>query len=254
MLRHSISGALSLLIAATFIPAASSARQTGPPRLSPAATVTQMIGVSEVSISYSRPSVKERSLWDNLVPLDHVWRTGANEATTISFSDDAKVEGRDLPAGKYSLFTIPGQGEWTIVFNRISDQWGASQYNPSHDALRVRAQPRQAVHQETFQISFTDVGTDTAIISLHWGTVVVPFAVQFDVRRITLDRAREFVDNAGPEDGREVWSWANYFTRTTTTSIKPSPGRRLLPRRHRCTGPTPCTLACSLAAATRAQL
>jgi len=209
MLRTALSGVTSPLMVAICLPTVLSASQ--PPGLSPAATVTQVVGVSEISVSYSRPSVKERSLWGELVPWDQVWRTGANEATTLTISDDAEVEGRNLPAGTYALFTIPGEGEWTVVFNRAADQWGAFEYNSSLDALRVRVQPRQAPHQETFQVSFPDVGTDTAILRLHWGTVAVSFAIQFDVQRLARERARAFVEAAGPEEGRDIWNWANYF-------------------------------------------
>ena len=211
MLRPTSSLSLFLL-ALVVLPAARLAAQPpGPPRASPQSTVSQVIGVSEISISYSRPSVREGTIWGDLVPFGEVWQTGANEASTVTFSDDVKVEGRRLAAGTYGLFTIPGKDEWVVAFNRVVEQWGASNYDSTQDVLRVAVKPRVAPHQETFQISFPEVGIDTALVSLHWGSLEIPFSVQIDLKHVTAVRAREFVDNAGPADGRTVWSWANYF-------------------------------------------
>lgn len=187
------------------------AQPPGPPRVSPQSTVSQVVGVSEISISYSRPSVREGTIWGELVPFDEVWPTGANEASTVTFSDDVKVEGKELDAGTYALFTIPGKDEWVVAFNKVAEQWGASNYDSTQDALRIVVKPREAPHQETFQIGFPEVGIDTALVGLHWGSLEIRFSVQIDLKRVAAIRAREFVDNAGPADGRTVWSWANYF-------------------------------------------
>ncbi len=182
----------------------------GPPRVSPMATVSQVVGVSEVSIVYSRPGVRERVIWDELVPLSEVWRTGANEATTFTTTDDAKIDGEPLAAGSYGLFTIPGDSEWTVIFNKVAEQWGAFNYDAAQDALRIQVKPRAAEFKERFEIGFSDVGADSTTVSMRWEKLEIPFDVQFDVQRAAVARARAFVANAAPQDGRMIWSWANY--------------------------------------------
>ena len=182
----------------------------GPPRVSPMASVSQVVGVSEVTIVYSRPAVRERVVWGELVPWGEVWRTGANEATTFTVSHDAKIDGEPLAAGSYALFTIPGETEWTLIFNKVAEQWGAFGHDPAQDALRIQVKPRSADFKERFEIGFPDVGADSARVSLRWAEVEIPFDVRFDVQQAALDAAREFVANASPQDGRMVWNWANY--------------------------------------------
>jgi hypothetical protein len=175
------------------------------------ATVSQMLGISEVSITYSRPSVHGRTIWGEVVPWGQIWRTGANEAATITFTDDVKVEGQELAAGTYGLFTIPDQEEWTVIFNSVAEQWGSFNYNRDLDSLRIKVKPRKAPHQETFQIDIPEIGSDTLVIRLRWEEVEVPFTVQAEVAKIAIGKAREFVASATPADSRMVWNWANYF-------------------------------------------
>ncbi len=201
---------LAASAAAALAAAAPAAVPPGPPRVSPLATVSQVVGVSEIAVTYSRPAVRERTIWGELVPWGEVWRTGANEATTIRFSDDVRLDGRELAAGTYALFTIPAEDEWTVIFNREADQWGAFQYDAEKDALRIRVRPRPAEHQERFQISFPEVGADTAVVELRWAGVAVPFTAQFAVAEVAVERAREFVAAATPADGRMIWNWTNY--------------------------------------------
>ncbi len=196
--------------AAVLAAAAAADVPAGPPRVSPMSTVSQVVGVSEVAVTYSRPAVRERKIWGELVPWGEVWRTGANEATTIRFSDDVKIDGHDLAAGTYGLFTIPAEDEWTVIFNSQDDQWGAFQYEAEKDALRIRVRPRPAEHQERFEISIPEVGADTALVELRWEKVSVPFTVHFAVAEVAVRRAREFVAAAAPADGRMVWNWTNY--------------------------------------------
>ncbi|PYQ58291.1 MAG: hypothetical protein DMF58_15905, partial [Acidobacteria bacterium] len=110
------------------------APQLRTPRASQKQVVTQTVGFTDITINYSRPGVKGRQIWGALVPYDKVWRTGANEATTITFSDDVTVNGQPLPKGTYSLHTIPSKDEWTIVFNTTANQWGSFNYDPAKDA------------------------------------------------------------------------------------------------------------------------
>ncbi len=107
-------------------------------RPSPLKMTTGMIDGVKITINYGSPAVKSRQIWGALVPYNEVWRTGANEATNIEFSKDVLIEGQELKAGKYGLFTIPGENEWTIIFNSVWDQWGAYDYDASKDVLRIK--------------------------------------------------------------------------------------------------------------------
>lgn len=153
-------------------------RGSDKPRVSPNASVSQTIGVTEVTISYGRPGVKGRTVWGELVPYGKVWRTGANEATTISFSKDVIIEGELLPAGTYGLFTVPKDGEWIIVFNKNAQQWGAFDYEASQDALRVKVKPQAADKQEWMSFSFEDLSPNGATVVLRWDKLAVPFKIQ----------------------------------------------------------------------------
>ncbi|WP_276500599.1 DUF2911 domain-containing protein [Terrimonas pollutisoli] len=128
-----------------------------------------------VSIDYSQPSVKGRTIGKDLEPMaGKVWRTGANEATVFEVSKDVKIEGKDLPAGKYALFTIANEGEWTIIFNKNPKQWGAYDYKESEDALRVKVKAAKA---ETFAEKMTFVVDKNGTVSLLWGDRKVDFKV-----------------------------------------------------------------------------
>ncbi|MFQ5603653.1 MAG: DUF2911 domain-containing protein [bacterium] len=152
------------------------------PRISPMASVAQTIGDSTtVTITYSRPGVKGRTIWGELVPLDKVWRTGANVATTISFNKDLVVEGQKLPAGTYALFTIPTKTKWTVIFNKEADQWGAFNYKQSEDALRIEVTPKAADHVEWMDFSFQDLTATSAKVVLRWEKLAVPFNIETTV-------------------------------------------------------------------------
>ncbi|MCI0625545.1 MAG: alpha/beta fold hydrolase [Acidobacteria bacterium] len=178
------------------------------PRTSPLASVTQVMGASQLEVSYSRPRVNARPIWGRMVPYGRVWRTGANEATTFSSSKDILVEGQRLPAGAYSLFTIPGESEWTIIFNKIAVQFGSFNYNSEFDALRVQLKPQAAEHQEWMQFSFEDISPKSARLTLHWEKLRVPVLLEEGAsdnpaaaRLVTSDIASfwKVVDRATPE-------------------------------------------------------
>src|SRR5690349_20026562 len=156
MMRKTVIAALALLATT------SAFAQMRTPRPSPSATLTRTVGLTDITIKYSRPGVKGRTIWGDLVPYDKVWRTGANEATTISFSDDVKIEGQKLPKGTYSLHTIPGADQWTINFNGVADQWGSYSYDQAKDVLRVNVKPQPAPMIERLMFEIPDVTTDTA--------------------------------------------------------------------------------------------
>lgn len=146
------------------------------PRSSPNASVSQTIGTTVVTITYGRPGVKGRDVFGGLEAYGEVWRTGANESTAITFSDDVTIEGETLPAGTYSLYTIPGQEEWTIIFNaKLS--WG-TEYDVAEDVLRVTTTPEEGPMREWFMIYFRNLSNESAECVLHWDNVRVPFTIE----------------------------------------------------------------------------
>lgn len=152
------------------------------PAASPACTLKQRIGLTDIEIAYSRPGKKGREIFGGLVPYGQVWRTGANAATKISFSTPVKLNDTDIPAGTYALFTIPGENEWTIILNKGVGQWGAFQYDPKADVARfkVSAMPIPLT-METFTIEFVQVQDESAVLDLVWDTTVVPIKLEVDV-------------------------------------------------------------------------
>jgi DUF2911 family protein len=163
------------------------------PRPSPAASVSQTIGVTEVTIRYSRPGVKGRQIWGGLVPYNEVWRTGANENTTIQFSTPVKVEGHELPAGSYGLQTIPTEGDWTLILSKDADLWGAFDYKQEHDALRVPLKPQPADPRERMSFEFDDLTDNSATVVLRWEKLAVPFKLEVDTPKQVMAKAQEAV-------------------------------------------------------------
>jgi len=197
-----VSGALLILASATASPAVDY------PRVSPKATVSQTVGVMDVTINYCRPGVRGRAIWGALVPYDKVWRTGANEATTITFGDEITVGDAKLPAGTYGLFTIPGREEWTIVFNKGAKQWGAFNYNAADDVLRVKVKPQANSFTELMTFAFTSVGATSAEVTLTWEKLRVAFTLKVDTVGKLLPQARAAVAEAKPDDLRTPLSAA----------------------------------------------
>ncbi|HNU07220.1 MAG TPA: DUF2911 domain-containing protein [Pyrinomonadaceae bacterium] len=203
--------------AAAQYPIQSSARQE----------VTQVIGDAKISISYFRPNAKGRAIWgctstdvipkggttyDCLVPNGQVWRTGANNATVFETSGDILVNGQRLPKGKYGLFSIPGAGEWTIVFNKTWDQWGSFRYDAAQDQLRVSAKPGSGEAFETMTIMFANVAGTTADVQIRWDKMVVPFTIDIG------DMNARLVETARREMAGSPLQLANYVIGQKVTS------------------------------------
>jgi Protein of unknown function (DUF2911) len=203
-----LAGLAGLLLAA---PPGRAAERSGPPRDSPRATLQQSVGVCTLTVSYGRPAAHGNVVWGEQVPWNELWAIGANEAATLTLSHPARVQGEPLAAGTYALFAVPSRDAWTLIFNRNAEQWGASGYDATQDALRVTVRARQAPFQERLLIDVPEVGTDTATVQIRWGAVAIPFEVTFDVRTAAIEEARDFVAHATPADGSIVWNWANYF-------------------------------------------
>lgn len=181
----------ALLLSALALSTALHAEEARLPQASPGARAALTVGITDVEIVYHRPGVKGRQIWGGLVPWNQVWRLGANEATTISFSTPVKVEGHDVPAGTYGLFAIPGQDRWTLILNKKPKQWGAYFYKQEEDLLRFDVKPQTGPATEWMAFTMTPSGGDAAVIEMAWDTLRVPFTVKVDVEKIVwadLDR------------------------------------------------------------------
>jgi hypothetical protein len=168
-----------LLLSAVLLAGFAPAQEVEYPRASPKAVITQTVGTTTVTVTYCRPGVKAREIWGKLVPYGEPWRTGANEATIINFSDAVMVEGQKLDAGTYAFFTIPTTGDWTVVFSKQTDLWGSMGYKPEMDALRVTVKPVAIAPVEWMQFLFADLSDTGATLQLQWEKLCVP--VKFTV-------------------------------------------------------------------------
>ncbi len=222
------------LLTVTVFAAQSASAQLRLPRPSQKASVMQTIGVTDVTITYSRPGVKGRTIWgewpaeakgeatlDNqnnrpagapIVPNGHLWRTGANDATQFVITDDVMINGQLLPAGTYSLHTIPNKDEWTVVFNGTANQWGSFNYDPAKDTLRVKAKPQWLTESQEWMAFTIDPAADnSATVNIRWEKVRVPFTVEVkDVAALALAKARLAVAAAKPDDWQTPFNAANY--------------------------------------------
>jgi hypothetical protein len=167
------------------------------PLVSQQGTVTQTIGLTIVTIDYHRPLAGGREIFGKVVPYGKVWRAGANENTTITFSDDVSVEGKPLPAGTYGLHMIPNKEQWTIIFSKNSTSWGSFSYDEKEDALRVNVKPTTGEMFDVLTYTFDDVKGDSTAATLRWDKTVVPFHVSADVKGSTLKSIRNQLRSTG---------------------------------------------------------
>lgn len=167
-----------------------SGQQLKTPRPSPDATVIQFVGITEVKIDYSCPGVKGRKIWGELVPFGEIWRTGANEATTITFSDPVKINGTELPAGTYGIHTIPNESEWEFIFSKDTKIDGSSTFNKDKEVLRVKAIPEEHHFMERMTFLFTDVTDNSAVVNLLWDKLKVSFNIETNTQELFLSKAR----------------------------------------------------------------
>ncbi len=174
------------------------AQQFQPPRSSPKAVVTQTVGVTDVTINYCRPGVKGRVVWGELVPYGQIWRTGANEVTSIVFSDDVKVNGNLLKAGTYGIHTMPGKDEWDVIFSGNTKVGGGSNFVKENEVLRLKVKPQMNPHVERMQFTFDDVDEKSAMVSLAWEKLKVSFKIETETQEQTLAKARKSVDWGTP--------------------------------------------------------
>jgi hypothetical protein len=171
---------LGVVLALFLTPLVLHAAQDPPPKgpkPSQHATVSQRINETTATVVYNRPVARGRELFGKLVPFGRIWCPGADDATTVEVSTNVRVDGQDLPAGKYSLWTEPQPERWTVMFNRNHTVWH-TRYPQGQDALRLDVAPRSGSHMETLAFYFPVVDGRKAELVLHWGTVIVPLALE----------------------------------------------------------------------------
>jgi tetratricopeptide (TPR) repeat protein len=161
------------------------------PRDSQRASVTQRIGITDITINYHRPLVKGRTIWGKVVPYGQVWRAGANENTTITFTDPVSVEGNALDKGTYGLHMLPNQDQWTVIFSKVNTAWGSFSYKESEDALRITVKPEATEFREALAYDIDQPTENSAVVTLRWEKVAVPFKVSVDVNSIVQDSLRK---------------------------------------------------------------
>jgi hypothetical protein len=203
MKRIILSGLLALCMCARV-----NAQQLTVAQLSPTQTVKQNFGLSTVELSYSRPSLKGRSLFVDLAPYGQVWRTGANNATTLTFADEVNIGGTKVPAGKYGLVSIPTKDEWTLILTKQLDITSPEAYKQDNDVVRVKAKPIKLTEKvETFTIDFANMTTEKLELHLKWGNtaVALPISIETDKKIMTQ------IDNLINKDTKPYMAAAVYY-------------------------------------------
>ena len=189
----------SLLLALLALAPCSALAQLQLPRPSPAGKVSQTVGLTEISIEYSSPAAKGRKLWGGLVPYGEVWRTGANQATKITFSKDVTIGTTAVPAGSYALFAIPAANEWTLILNKDFNQSGSSSYKQDLDVARVQVQPKAIPHRERLTYVVSDFTDDSASVDLEWEKVRVSLPVKLATKAQAMANIKALTEGAwGP--------------------------------------------------------
>lgn len=188
------------------------AQQIQMPQASPAAKISQKVGLTDVTVEYSRPSMKGRKIFGELVPFGAVWRTGANSATILDFSTDVSVNGNQIPKGKYALYTIPEKSKWTIVLSKNTDLWGSIGYSPNEDIVRFSVEPNKLSRKyETFEITFNNMTDNSADLSLKWENTRVEFKISTEVDPIVMGQIKELVIDKPTHDPSLLYAAANYY-------------------------------------------
>lgn len=177
------------------------------PAASPKASVSQTVGLTDVTVRWSRPAVNGRKVWGGLVPYGEVWRTGADENTTLTFSTPVTVGGKALPAGSYGLHTIPGEKEWTVVLSTQAKAWGSYSYDPKEDAVRFTAVPKEGPHEERLLFTLADPTDRSVAVTLAWEKLRLSFPVEVDTKAVVLASLREQLRGL-PRFGWQGWNFA----------------------------------------------
>ncbi len=173
-----------------------SAQDLDLPQPSPWAQVSQKFGLAQATVTYSRPSVKGRKIFGGLVPFNEIWRTGANKATELKLEGNVKINGTAIEPGAYSLFTIPGEKEWTVIINKNTELWGASSYKQEEDAMRFTVKTTACPSTESFTIDFSDIKENAVTLRLYWETTMISFQITNDYLEEGKQNITEAIANA----------------------------------------------------------
>jgi tetratricopeptide (TPR) repeat protein len=181
------------------------------PRASQQASVSQRVGLTDITIDYHRPGVKDREIWGALVPYDQVWRAGANENTTIAFSSEVSINGNKVPAGTYGLHMLPTQTDWTIILSKDYRSWGSFFYDETNDQLRFTVKPETDNHQERLIYTFDEVSEKSAALSMRWEKLRISFNIDVDVNKVVAENMSVELTNL-PAFSWQGWNQAaNYY-------------------------------------------
>lgn len=202
----------TLLAVALLVGSLAQAQGLKLPQQSPAASVTQQVGLTDITVNYHRPGVGGRAIWGALVPYGEMWRAGANENTTITFSSDAKVEGKAIKAGTYGLHVLPTQKEWTVAFSNVSSAWGSFTYDQKEDALRVTVKPHPIdTLEERLSYRFDNPTETTVTLVMSWEKLAMPLAISVETPKVTMASVRSELRGILNYDDRAQTAAAEYW-------------------------------------------
>lgn len=192
------------------------------PKPSPSAEIEQRIGLTDINVLYSRPGVKGRTIWGELVKFDEVWRAGANKATMFSTSADIKIQGKELPKGDYSLFIIPAkEGDWTVIFNKETELWGAGDYKKEQDQLRVMAKMSKSPEMmERLEYRFMSVDEKSGQLVLDWENARLSMQIEADPSKQVMENINVAISESKEEDKWKIYRSAAAFARDNGSMTK----------------------------------
>jgi hypothetical protein len=198
-------GAASLVLAA--VPATAQLPPLDTPQASPAASVSQRIGLTDITVTYHRPAVNKREIWGKLVPYGETWRAGANENTTIELSTPATVGGKPVPAGTYGLHTLPGQNDWSVMLSSTNTAWGSFSYDEKEDVVRFQVQPKPADMEERLEYRFENPTDDSVDLVLQWEKLAVSIPIKIDLNATVTASLQKQLRGLG-RFGWQAWNQA----------------------------------------------
>jgi len=220
---RALNGALALLLALLpAVPVVLHAQAGAPvlvtPKESPRATVSQTVGLSTISLSYDRPAVKGRKIWGGLVPMDSVWRAGANENTVLAVTSPFRIGTTRLPAGRYGLHMIPTSSTWTLILSRESNAWGSFSYRPSEDAARVTVPTRPADYIDRLQYTMDEMSDTSVTLALHWEKLAVIIPITVATNEVVIDSIQQQIRGL-PRFWPQIWAEAGRWALMHNTRL-----------------------------------
>ncbi len=184
------------------------------PAPSPFSKLEQRVGLTDFTVEYSRPGVKGREIYGELVPFDKIWRTGANKATALSFNTSAMIGGKEVPAGKYSIFTIPGEETWIFILNKNTELYGTNEYEEAKDVVRLEVNSMKSSMTETFTVDIQDINDGKANLVIRWADRAIQVPIMVDVQQKAMSNIKDALANSKEED---LWrvnrNAATYYSR-----------------------------------------